>query len=1203
VLARLRVATALAIAAGSRIRGLVAGVDAAARAADRKGPAGPTIHRSSRMTRVQVSLDDKYALEQGQAFMSGVQALVRLPLLQKARDRANGLNTGGFISGYRGSPLGGYDHAIWKAQKWLGQNGIHFEPGLNEDLAATAVWGSQQLNLFEGAQVEGVFGIWYGKGPGADRSGDVFKHANGAGTARHGGVLAIVGDDHGSHSSTMPHQSEQVFIAAMMPILAPANLQDYLDLGLTGFALSRYSGCWVGLKAVAQTIETSGTVDIDPMRPVIVMPDDFEMPAGGLNIRLVDPSLEQEKRLHGPRMAAVAAFARANRIDRTLWDTPDARVGIIAAGKAWLDLREAMDELGIDEAAAARLGIRLYKVGLVWPLEPEGIKAFARGLDHIMVVEEKRGLIEDQVAIILFNEPARPRLVGKRDLAGRPQFPSEGEISPALVARRVGAFVLAHCTRDAVVEQNLARLEQIETARTGMTAVLTRAPFFCSGCPHNTSTVLPEGSRGMAGIGCHGMIAYMPERRTHLWSHMGGEGLAWVGQAPFTALKHVFQNLGDGTYSHSGLLAIRAAAASKVNITYKILFNDAVAMTGGQAVEGGLTVGQICDQVLAEGARRVVVVTDEPEKYASGKVPIPRSIPVHHRDELDRVQRELRDTEGLTILIYDQTCAAEKRRRRKRGTFPDPDRRIFINEAVCENCGDCTLKSNCISVQPVETDFGRKRRIDQSTCNKDFSCVKGFCPSFVSVSGARIRKARPAAAPAAGAADDLPLPSATPVDETYSILVTGIGGTGVITIGALLGMAAHLDGRQCTVLDSTGMSQKNGAVMSHVRISADPASLASRIPTGRADLMIACDMAVATGPAALSTIQADRTRVIANQKVVPTSAFVRERDFDFKDATMRRVLEDAAGAGMVDMVPAHSVAVALLGDAIGANTFMLGYAFQKGLLPLSLKALTGAIELNAVAVDFNMQAFVWGRRAALEPARVAELASARDTPAPPRSLDEIVAHRVRHLGAYQNAAYAERYRALVQSARDAENRATPGRTELAEAVALNLARLMAYKDEYEVARLYTDGTFRKRLEREFEGDFRIALHMAPPILSGTNAAGEPGKRSFGPWIMPVLSVLARLKVLRGTPLDPFGRTRERRMERRLIADYEETVRLLVARLDAGNHALAVEIAKLPDAIRGFGHVKQQSAESAEKRRRELLANLASGGASSPLAAE
>ncbi|MGY8632026.1 indolepyruvate ferredoxin oxidoreductase family protein [Bradyrhizobium sp. 14AA] len=1135
---------------------------------------------------LNVSLDDKYSLERGRVYLTGTQALVRLPLMQRTRDRDAGLNTAGFISGYRGSPLGGYDTALQSVEPLLRKNKIVFQPGLNEDLAATSIWGTQQVNLFEGANVDGVFGIWYGKGPGADRCGDVFKHANGAGTAPCGGVLAVVGDDHGAHSSTMPHQSEQVFVASMMPVVAPATLQDFLDFGLQGFALSRYSGCWVGFKVSSQTVETAGTVDLDPERPAIVIPRDFANPSGGLHIRLTDPPLDQEKRLHGARMTAVAAFARVNRFDELVWNPRQARIGLVAAGKAYLDLREALGELGIGEDMAERLGIRLYKIGLVWPIEESGLRTFVDSLQDIIVVEEKRGLIEDQIARILYNDPSRPRIAGKHDLAGNVLIPSEGEIDPVFLGARLGKVILSLIGKHPLIEQNVARLEQIGQTASKLTTLVARPAFFCSGCPHNSSTTLPEGSRAMAGIGCHGMLAFMPERRTHLWSHMGGEGLAWVGQAPFTSQKHVFQNLGDGTYSHSGLLAIRAAAASKVNITYKILFNDAVAMTGGQSVEGHLTVPQICQQVLAEGAHRVVVVTDDPSKFQTLK--LPNGIDVHHRDALDEVQRELRDIKGLTVLIYDQTCAAEKRRRRKRGKLPDPDKRVFINPSVCENCGDCTAKSNCISVQPVDTEFGRKRKIDQSSCNKDYSCVNGFCPSFVTVSGARPRKSKPAGLTSRPNSAQLPRPDKPVIDGIHSILITGIGGTGVITIGALLGMAARLDGLHCTVMDSTGMAQKNGAVMSHIRIGVHASSVASRIPAGKADAIIACDMVVAASPAAISTISRGATRIVGNTQIVPTAAFLRDHDIDFQEAALRKRLVDSAGGANVDFIDAQSIATALLGDAIATNTFMLGYSFQKGLLPVSLEALLSAIELNAVSVEFNKQAFSWGRLAAVDAKAVELNAGLKRIGSEPVELDDLIEHRVRHLTAYQDGAYARRYRTLVDLVRAGENAVATGKSELARAVAINFAKLMSYKDEYEVARLYTDGQFARILREQFEGEPRISLQMAPPFLSNRKQNGEPRKRSFGPWILPLLKLLSRLKRLRGTKLDVFGWTAERRMERRLILEYEETIMMLLPALSAGNYELAIEIACLPDLIRGFGHVKLRSASSAKDRKAALL---------------
>ena len=772
------------------------------------------------MALMEVGLDDKYRLDAKRIFLSGTQALVRLPMLQRERDRAAGLNTAGFISGYRGSPLGMYDHALWRAKTFLKQHDIEFAPGLNEDLAATAVWGSQQVGMFPGAKVDGVFGIWYGKGPGVDRSMDALKHANSAGTSPNGGVIALAGDDHGCQSSTLAHQSEQVFAAALMPVVNPATLQDYLDLGILGFALSRYSSCWVGFKAISETVESSASIVSDPDRIKIIMPDDFEMPPGGLSIRWPDAPLEQERRLHGPKMQAVAAFTRANRFDRIVLDSKPARLGIMATGKAYLDLRQALADLGISDAEAQALGLRIYKVALTWPLEESGARAFAEGLQDVLVVEEKRGFIEDQLLRILYNVDAskRPSVVGKRDESGAPLLPSEGELTPTMVAAAVVARLRKLGHRSPALEQRLAKLEAFDRPAEGIGAAkLQRTPYFCSGCPHNTSTKIPEGSRAMAGIGCHGMALSVPNRRTQTISHMGAEGVTWIGQAPFTSEPHVFQNFGDGTYTHSGLLAIRAAAAAGVNITYKILYNDAVAMTGGQPAEGGLTVSQIAHQVSAEGAKRLVIVSDDPEKYPSNY--FPSGATVHHRRELDAVQRELREVKGLTVLIYDQTCAAEKRRRRKRGLYPDPPKRVFINERVCEGCGDCSAVSNCVSVQPLETEFGRKRRIDQSNCNKDFSCIEGFCPSFVTVHGGKLRKADRTAADPSALFADLPLPATPALDGAYNILVTGIGGTGVITIGALLGMAAHVEGKACSTLDFTGLSQKNGAVMSHVRIA------------------------------------------------------------------------------------------------------------------------------------------------------------------------------------------------------------------------------------------------------------------------------------------------------------------------------------------------------------------------------------------------
>ncbi|MBO4222292.1 indolepyruvate ferredoxin oxidoreductase family protein [Bradyrhizobium neotropicale] len=1130
------------------------------------------------MSLMEVGLDDKYRLDVKRIFLSGTQALVRLPMLQRERDRAQGLTTAGFISGYRGSPLGMYDHTLWRAKSFLKQHDIAFVPGLNEDLAATAVWGSQQVGMFPGAKVDGVFGIWYGKGPGVDRSLDALKHANSAGTSRNGGVIALAGDDHGCQSSTLAHQSEQVFASALMPVVDPATLQDYLDLGILGFALSRYSGCWVGFKAISETVESSASIISDPDRIRIITPDDFEMPPDGLSIRWPDAPLEQERRLHGPKMQAVAAFARANRFDRIVLDSKPARLGIMATGKAYLDLRQALAELGITDAEAQALGLRIYKVALTWPLEESGARAFAEGLQDVLVVEEKRGFIEDQLIRILYNVDAsrRPSVVGKRDESGAVLLPSEGELTPTMVAAAVVARLRRLGHRSPMLEQRLAKLEAFDRPAEGIGAAkLQRTPYFCSGCPHNTSTKIPEGSRAMAGIGCHGMALSIPARRTATISHMGAEGVAWIGQAPFTDEKHVFQNLGDGTYTHSGLLALRAAAAAGVNITYKILYNDAVAMTGGQPAEGSFNVSQIAHQVAAEGTKRIAIVSDDPTKYPANYFPAGATI--HHRRELDAVQRELRDIAGLTVLIYDQTCAAEKRRRRKRGLYPDPPKRVFINERVCEGCGDCSVQSNCVSVQPLETEFGRKRRIDQSNCNKDFSCIEGFCPSFVTVHNPKLRKADRAATDPSALFKDLPTPKPQALSGPYNILVTGIGGTGVITIGALLGMAAHVEGLACSTLDFTGLSQKNGAVMSHVRLAPRAEDLASvRVAAGGADLILGCDIVVATSVVALSRAERGVTRAIVNADLLPTASFVMNPDIDFEAGAMRDALSQAVTSSDLDILDATGIATALMGDSIATNAFLLGFAFQRGAVPMSLEALMKAIELNGAAVEMNKMAFSWGRLAAHDLARVVSAARFKTSSAAParRTLDETIAFRAKFLTDYQDEAYSQRYLADVARVRAAETAAAPGSHELTEAFAKGLFKLMAYKDEYEVARLYTDGEFGKALKEQFDGEPGLKVLLAPPLFARRDkATGHLQKREFGPWVFSAFKLLARLKGLRGSALDIFGHTAERRMERALPGQYS----VMILR-HLGNKPLdvprLVALAKTAELVRGYGHVKE-----------------------------
>ncbi|ACR27431.1 indolepyruvate ferredoxin oxidoreductase family protein [Burkholderia glumae] len=1163
-----------------------------------------------------VTLDDKYTLERGRAYMSGVQALVRLPMLQQARDRAAGLNTAGFISGYRGSPLGGLDQALWKAQKHLAANRIVFQAGLNEDLAATAVWGSQQVNLYPGAKFDGVFGMWYGKGPGVDRSGDVLKHANSAGSSVHGGVLVLAGDDHAAKSSTLAHQSEHLLKACGLPVLFPANVQEYLDFGLHGWAMSRYSGLWVSLKCVTDVVESSASVDLDPQRASIVLPADFMMPEGGLNIRWPDPPLAQEARMIDYKWYAALAYVRANRLDRIEIDSPQARFGIMTAGKAYLDVRQALTDLGLDDATCARIGIRLYKVGCVWPLEAQGAQQFARGLDEILVIEEKRQILEYAIKEELYNWPdgQRPRIFGKFDEKdgaggewsvpmGNWLLPAHYELSPAIIAKaiatRLDKFELPSDVR-ARIAARIAVITAKEAALARPHVTAERKPWFCSGCPHNTSTQVPDGSRAIAGIGCHYMTIWM-DRNTSGFSQMGGEGVPWIGQAPFTDEKHVFANLGDGTYFHSGLLAIRAAIASKANITYKILYNDAVAMTGGQPVDGTLTVPQITHQVAAEGAAKIVIVTDEPEKYEGARERLAPDVAIHHRDRLDAVQRELREIAGTTVLIYDQTCATEKRRRRKRGSFPDPARRVVINEAVCEGCGDCSVQSNCLSVEPLDTEFGTKRQINQSSCNKDFSCVKGFCPSFVTVEGAQLRKPKAVAVDAASL-PALPEPTLPAIARTYGVLVTGVGGTGVVTIGALIGMAAHLENKGVTVLDVTGLAQKGGAVMSHVQIARAPEDIhATRIAMGEADLVIGGDALVTASDECTSRMRLGETRVVVNSAKTPTADFIKQPQWSFPGASAEHDIRASAGEA-VDLVDANHFAVALLGDAIYANPFVLGYAWQRGWLPLTHASLTRAIVLNGVQVEKNLAAFEWGRRAAHDPASVRQAASSRQPGKGAdgatvialhtrKAVDTLIATRVAQLGAYQNAAYAARYASVVERVREAERRLDGEHAQepLTEAVARNLYKLMAYKDEYEVARLQSDPAFLAKLAAQFDGELTLRYHLAPPIFAKRDEHGRLVKRAYGPWMLSAFRLLAKLKGLRGTAFDPFGRTEERRTERALIGEYVALVDALIARLTPQRLPLALELANLPDGIRGYGHVKENNLRAVRGKWDALLA--------------
>ncbi len=1137
----------------------------------------------------KVSLEDKYTLIKGRIFVSGSQALVRLPMLQRDMDLANGLNTAGFVSGYRGSPLAGLDKQLSYASKYLENHQIKFTPGINEDLGATAVWGTQQTTLFPGAKYDGVFGMWYGKGPGVDRSMDVFKHANAAGTSQYGGVLALMGDDHDCVSSTLGHQSEQDMIAAMVPVLYPSTVQEFIDFGLIGWGMSRYAGCWVSMKCATEVVESSASIETSPDRIKLQTPTDHSIPEGGLSIRMPDPPLAQEMRLQDKANAAIA-YARANKVDQTIIDSKKARLGIITSGKSYKDVLQAFDDLGISHKKAEKLGIRVYKVGLVWPIEPQGALEFAEGLEEILVVEEKREMIEQQLKSLMFNLPAnqKPIVVGKYDETGEQLLPFAGGHTPRMVAEVI-AKRIEKMFNDTDIKKNAAYIETLKQQQISYEDKVVRLPYYCAGCPHNISTKVIEGSRAIAGIGCHYMVQWM-NRSSNIITHMGGEGVNWVGHAPFTSEPHVFANLGDGTYYHSGSLAVRQAVASGVNITYKILYNDVIAMTGGQTVEGPLSVQRVSQQMAAEGVSKIYVMSDEPEKYTS-KSEFAAGTIIKHRDSLEDVQKDLRDTKGTSILIYDQTCAAEKRRRRKRGKYPDPAKRAFINPLVCEGCGDCSEKSNCVAVEPLETEFGRKRQINQSSCNKDYSCTNGFCPSFVTVEGGTLKKGEKQDS-SSQKFTQIPEPKIPNISGSYNMLITGIGGTGVITIGAILGMAAHIDGKGVTILDQTGLAQKNGAVMSHLRIAENPEDLhAVRIAIGNADLVLGCDMVVSGNSKALSRMSAKRTTAIINSHMTPTANFTLDPDTNFHETETMAKIAGAIGKDSSTFIEATHLATTLMGDAIATNMFMLGYAWQQGLIPVSHKSIIEALTLNGVAVESNISSFNWGRLAAHDPNQVKQIvhkANNIEEDSISETLEDLISKRITYLTGYQDASYASKYQELVEKVAKAEQKAIDGSTMLTEAVARYAFKLMSYKDEYEVARLYTSGEFEQRLKDTFTGDYKLKFHLAPPLLSKKNSKGELQKMEFNSWMLPAFRVLAKLKGLRGTPLDIFNYTAERKTERKLLTDYIKLISEICTALNNKNHTLAVALARIPEEIRGFGHVKERHIELALQKQHTLL---------------
>ena len=1140
-----------------------------------------------------VNLDDKYTATEGTVMMSGTQALVRLPMMQRELDRRAGLNTAAYISGYRGSPIGGYDQELWRAGKYLKAHDIIFQPGLNEDLAATAIWGTQTLASIPEPTVDGVFCIWYGKGPGVDRSCDAFRHGNIAGTHPNGGVLIAAGDDHAGKSSTVAHQSETALMHCGMPVFAASNAEDVLELGLLGFALSRYCGLYVGFTLTNEVLEQTMTMSLDALNRPVVLPDRGELPAEGIHNMPTHVNRERSdvvfKRYRWP---LVEKFLDANPVNRVLIDAPQRRLGIVSTGKAVQDALQALRMLGLDHHQAADLGISLFKLGCVYPVAQKGLREFSAGQSELLFVEEKEPIAEQQAKAILYGSEAAPRIVGKLDEKQQFLQPSEMQLKPIevalIIADRLRLLGVSNDALEARAKQLRVQLEAVAGIEPD---AAVRSPYFCSGCPHNTSMNKPDGSYVGGGIGCHSMAMYSDER-VLANTQMGGEGGHWYSLSRFSKMPHIFQNMGDGTYYHSGLLAIRGAVAAKVNITFKILYNDAVAMTGGQPVDGPISVGAISQSVLAEQAVRCVVVSDNPQNYGPESHLAP-GVEVFHRDEMDRIQRELREVPGVTVLIYEQTCAAEKRRRRKRGKFPDPAKRMFINADVCEGCGDCSTQSNCVSLWPKETELGRKRQIDQSSCNKDYSCVKGFCPSFITILGGELRKPQKASLDAEAIAL-LPEPVLAPITHgSYNLMISGIGGTGVVTVGALLTMASHLEGKACSVFDMTGLSQKNGAVFSHLRIAQSRDQLgAQRVGYGEADLALAFDAVGGLSKEPFVTLAHGRTTAVVNTRVTPTPAFQRNPDLNVDGSLLVHRFRKAVGDDHLRTLDATGLALALLGDTIGTNLFMLGYASQLGLLPISPAAIEHAIEINAVSVAFNQSAFRLGRLQVVDPQGIAaaiQNVQSIKVEAPLQNLDDIVAHRVGLLTEYQSAAYPARYRRLVETVAAAESKAMPaGDHELAKTVARNFARLMAYKDEYEVARLHSTTKIREELRSTFSGDVKLRYNLAPPLFSRRDSQGHLIKREFGAWVGSLFSVLAQFKFLRGTPFDLFGYTAERQMERRLIDEYETMIKGLLSTLSTTNHATAIELAALPTHMRGFGHIKHENVEKVKKSEAALL---------------
>ena len=1142
---------------------------------------------------MKLNLKDKYTLFKGFRFLTGSQALVRLAIVQRRRDSKKKIKSAGYISGYRGSPLGTYDKQVLQAKKHLENHNVYFQPGINEELAATSLWGTQQANFYGEGKYDRVFGIWYGKGPGVDRSGDALKHANLAGTSRHGGVLALMGDDHTCESSSAMHQSEFAMIDAMIPVLNPSGVQEILDYGIYGIELSRISGCWIGIKCVHDNVSSAATVDLNEDRVSLIDIEKNLVPDDGLNIRNNDTPQKQEVRLHYHKLNAVKEFCKVNKLNKYIYNFDNAKIGIVSTGKSYLDLMQSLEKLKIDEEAAKEFGIRLLKIAMPWPLEPSIIEDFSQGLDLIIVVEEKRSLIESQIREILFNRSSSLKIIGKKDLEGNTLFPSTGALNPGMIACKLG-LTIYNKNKNHDLKLNIEKINSL-ISETRSLDTIKRAPYFCSGCPHNTSTQIPSGSRAMTGVSCAYLVQNM-KRDNQGFTQMGSEGATWVGESLFSNRDHVFQNLGDGTYIHSGILSIRHAVAAKTKITFKILYNEAVALTGGQALDGLPTVAQISRQLDAENVSKIAIITDEPKKYTNKDI-FGKNTTIHHREDLIKIQNELSKINSTTVIIYDQGCAAEKRRKIKRSLMPEPNKKIFINDLVCEGCGDCGVKSNCVSILPLETEFGRKRQIDQANCNKDYSCIDGFCPSFVSLEGDVKTKKNIDQSLIETLDSELQEPILPKIKGFYGVMIAGVGGTGIVSMGALLGTAALIEGKGAGVLDMTGLAQKGGAVKSFLRIFEKPEEISTiRLSYNDTDLLLGCDLLVSNDEDILLTLKKGRSKAVISTDEVFTGEFTRNPDLEFPAEEIKENLIKWLGENNSYFIDTGKIVRKILSDDIPANMFVVGFAYQAGLIPIKSTSIEEAIRLNNVSVDFNLNAFRLGRQTFLKKDNIYKLIenkiSEDDSEKLSSTLNDKINRRFNFLTEYKDEKYAKKYIKLVNAVKTCEEKLSINKTTLSEAVAFNYFKLMAYKDEYEISRLYTHPRFEKKIKETFEGNFKINFHVAPPIFAKKNSSnGKPKKIKMGQWLLYLMKLIATLKFLRGTFFDPFGYSAERKIERKLIQDYEIRILNITKKLNKENYDTACKIAKIPEKIRGFGYIKKDNLIVAKKIEANLVAEF------------